>query len=125
MTNTPQSEGSILSRLLRCSAASRRYLFCWRSEVASWYQTVPAQLLRLDHGPWESFPLVGPGRQKHQVKSELVVGSAEDLAIILAFTVPDVLPFYPIDTARWRDFAASISAIGFVVFLFWHVIFMG
>jgi hypothetical protein len=32
-----------------------------------------------------------------------------------------LLPFYPIDTGTWRDFAALIAALAFVVFLFWHL----
>jgi hypothetical protein len=32
-----------------------------------------------------------------------------------------LLPFYPIDTGTWRDFAALLSALAFVVFLFWHL----
>ena len=32
-----------------------------------------------------------------------------------------LLPFYPVETGTWRDFAALISALGFVVFLFWHL----
>jgi hypothetical protein len=32
-----------------------------------------------------------------------------------------LLPFYPIDTGTWRDLAALLSAVAFVVFLFWHL----
>ena len=32
-----------------------------------------------------------------------------------------LLPFFPIDTGTWRDFVALISALAFVVFLFWHL----
>jgi hypothetical protein len=32
-----------------------------------------------------------------------------------------LLPFYPIDTGTWRDLAALLAALGFVVFLFWHL----
>jgi len=60
--------------------------------------------------------------KKHQVKSELVVGSAEDHRDhLLVYLFAMLLPFYPIDTGSWRDFAALISALGFVVFLFWHL----
>ncbi|HZQ25250.1 MAG TPA: hypothetical protein VFA89_20855 [Terriglobales bacterium] len=57
-----------------------------------------------------------------QEKRELVVGSAEDHRDhLLVYLFAMLLPFYPIDTGTWRDFAALISALGFVVFLFWHL----
>jgi hypothetical protein len=60
--------------------------------------------------------------KKHQVKSELVVGSAEDHRDhLLVYLFAILLPFYPIDTGTWRDFAALLAALGFVVFLFWHL----
>jgi hypothetical protein len=60
--------------------------------------------------------------KKHQVKSELVVGSAEDHRDhLLVYLFAMLLPFYPIDTGTWRDFAALLAALGFVVFLFWHL----
>jgi hypothetical protein len=58
--------------------------------------------------------------KEHQVKSELVVGSAEDHRDhLLVYLFAMLLPFYPIDTGTWRDFAALIAALAFVVFLFW------
>jgi hypothetical protein len=60
--------------------------------------------------------------KRHQVKSELVVGSAEDHRDhLLVYLFAMLLPFYPIDTGTWRDFAALIAALGFVAFLFWHL----
>lgn len=55
-------------------------------------------------------------------KRELVVGSAEDHRDhLLVYLFAMLLPFYPIDTGTWRDFAALLSALSFVVFLFWHL----
>lgn len=60
--------------------------------------------------------------KKHQVKRELVVGSAADHRDhLLVYLFAILLPFYPIDTGTWRDFGALIAALGFVVFLFWHL----
>ena len=59
---------------------------------------------------------------RQQVKKQLVVGSAEDHRdhlLVYLFTI--LLPFYSIDTSSWRDFAALVAALGFVVFLFWHL----
>lgn len=55
-------------------------------------------------------------------KRELVIGSAEDHRDhLLVYLFAMLLPFYPIDTGTWRDLAALLSALGFVVFLFWHL----
>lgn len=60
--------------------------------------------------------------KKLQERRELVIGSAEDHRDhLLVYLFAMLLPFYPIDTGTWRDFAALISALGFVVFLFWHL----
>jgi hypothetical protein len=60
--------------------------------------------------------------KKHQVKNELVVGFAEDHRDhLLVYLFAILLPFYSIDTGTWRDLAALIAALGFVVFLFWHL----
>jgi hypothetical protein len=60
--------------------------------------------------------------KKHRLKSELAIGSAEDHRDhLLVYLFAMLLPFYPIDTGTWRDFAALIAALGFVVFLFWHL----
>jgi hypothetical protein len=60
--------------------------------------------------------------QKLQDKRELVIGSAEDHRDhLLVYLFAMLLPFYPIDTGTWRDLAALISALAFVVFLFWHL----
>ncbi len=32
-----------------------------------------------------------------------------------------LLPFYEAATVTWRDFAAVLVALGFVIFLFWHL----
>jgi hypothetical protein len=59
---------------------------------------------------------------REQVKKELVVGTAEDHRDhLLVYLFAMLLPFYSIDTSNWRDFAALVMALGFVVFLFWHL----
>jgi hypothetical protein len=56
------------------------------------------------------------------VTRELVIGSAEDHRDhLLVYLFAMLLPFYPIDTGTWRDLAALIAALSFVVFLFWHL----
>jgi hypothetical protein len=55
-------------------------------------------------------------------KRELTVGKAEDHRdhlLVYLFTM--LLPLYPIDLSNWRDFSAILAALGFVIFLFWHL----
>lgn len=60
--------------------------------------------------------------RKHKDRKELTVGAAEDHRdhlLVYLFTM--LLPLYPIDMASWRDLAAILAALGFVIFLFWHL----
>jgi len=60
--------------------------------------------------------------QKLQETRELVIGAAEDHRDhLLVYLFAILLPFYPIDTGTQRDLAALLSALAFVVFLFWHL----
>jgi hypothetical protein len=60
--------------------------------------------------------------KKHEVKSDLVVGTAEDHRDhLLVYLFAMLLPFYSVDTTSWRDFAALLTAVGFVIFMFWHL----
>lgn len=55
-------------------------------------------------------------------KRTLVVGKADDHRDhILVYLFAMLLPFYSVDTNSWRIFSATLLAIGFVVFLFWHL----
>jgi hypothetical protein len=60
--------------------------------------------------------------KKKQLNNEVVVGKAEDHRDhLLVYLFATLLPFYSIDTASWRDFAALMTAVVFVVFLFWYL----
>jgi hypothetical protein len=53
---------------------------------------------------------------------DIVVGKAEDHRDhLLVYLFAMLLPFYPIDTLTWRDLAALLAAVAFIVFLFWHL----
>jgi hypothetical protein len=53
---------------------------------------------------------------------DIVVGKAEDHRDhLLVYLFAMLLPFYPIDTITWRDLAALLAAVTFIVFLFWHL----
>jgi len=60
--------------------------------------------------------------RKLEEKRELVVGTAEDHRDhILVYLFAILLSFYAADLSTWRDLAAALVAIGFIVFLFWHL----
>ncbi len=53
---------------------------------------------------------------------QIVVGTAEDhREHLLVYLFSMLLPFYATDFGEWRDFAATVAALGFIVFLFWHL----
>lgn len=57
-----------------------------------------------------------------QDKRELAVGHAEDHRDhILVYLFAILLPFYSEDLDTWRQFLSSLAALGFIIFLFWHL----
>ncbi|RZB28988.1 MAG: hypothetical protein AEth_01592 [Candidatus Argoarchaeum ethanivorans] len=60
--------------------------------------------------------------RKLNEKRELVVGTAEDhREHLLVYLFAMLLPFYAADLGTYRDIAAAIAALCFIVFLFWHL----
>jgi len=60
--------------------------------------------------------------KKQADKRELTVGAADDHRDhILVYLFAMLLPFYSEDIGTWRDFGATIAALAFIVFLFWHL----
>lgn len=52
----------------------------------------------------------------------IVVGKAEDHRDhLLVYLFAMLLPFYAVDLGTWRDLAAVLAALGFIIFLFWHL----
>ena len=57
-----------------------------------------------------------------QEKRDLSVGKAEDhREHLLVYLFAMLLPFYAADLGTWRDLAAALAALSFIVFLFWHL----
>jgi hypothetical protein len=42
-------------------------------------------------------------------------------AITSVYLFAMLLPFYSEDIGTWRDFGATLAALAFIVFLFWHL----
>ncbi|MCG7849576.1 MAG: hypothetical protein MIO93_10420 [ANME-2 cluster archaeon] len=60
--------------------------------------------------------------RKLNEKRELIVGTAEDHRDhLLVYLFAILLPFYAADLGTYRDLAAALAAVGFIVFLFWHL----
>jgi hypothetical protein len=60
--------------------------------------------------------------RKQSDKRELTVGTADDHRDhILVYLFAMLLPFYSEDIGTWRDFGATLGALAFIVFLFWHL----
>jgi len=60
--------------------------------------------------------------KKQNDKRLLTVGSADDHRDhILVYLFAMLLPFYSAELCTWRDFLATIAALAFIVFLFWHL----
>lgn len=57
-----------------------------------------------------------------QERREITIGMAEDHRDhLLVYLFSMLLPFYAPDVGTWRSFAATVAALGFIVFLFWHL----
>lgn len=60
--------------------------------------------------------------KKRNDKREIRVGSADDHRDhILVYLFAMLLPFYSEDLGSLRDLAATLAALAFIVFLFWHL----
>jgi len=60
--------------------------------------------------------------KKQTDKRELKVGSADDHRDhILVYLFAMLLPFYSQDIGTWRNLGATVAALAFIVFLFWHL----
>lgn len=60
--------------------------------------------------------------RKQADKRELTVGTAEDHRDhILVYLFAMLLPLYSEDLGSWRHLSASLAALAFIVFLFWHL----
>jgi len=60
--------------------------------------------------------------KKNRDKRELVAGRTEDHRDhLLVYLFAMLLPFYTANLNVWRDFIAGLTALSFIVFLFWHL----
>lgn len=55
-------------------------------------------------------------------KREIIVGTSEDHRDhLLMYLFAMLLPFYTANLETWREFSAAVAALGFIIFMFWHL----
>jgi len=60
--------------------------------------------------------------KKQADKRDLTVGTTDDHSDhILVYLFAVLLPFYSEDLGTWRDLCATVAALAFIVFMFWHL----
>jgi hypothetical protein len=60
--------------------------------------------------------------KRNNDRREIVVGSADDHRDhILVYLFAMLLPFYSVDLGTLRDLIATLAALSFIIFLFWHL----
>ena len=60
--------------------------------------------------------------KRHSDVRLLVIGRTEDRrGHVLVYLFAILLPFYRQNVDSWRDFSALVTALVFIVFLFWHL----
>jgi len=124
MPSTTQGEGLKIARLLMVLSGASPLFILWAIRGS---KMIPDLYLLTFCGVMVVVPnlflwLRIRTAQKLEEKRELVIGSAEDHRDhLLVYLFAMLLPFYPIDTGTRRDLAALVSAVAFVVFLFWHL----
>jgi hypothetical protein len=67
------------------------------------------------------FRRVSVARRLHEVETRKI-GTAEDHRDhLLVYLFAMLLPFYSVELSGFRELAATVAALSFVIFLFWHL----
>ena len=124
MSSNPKTEGLKVARLMMVLSSTSPLFVLWAIRGS---KLIPDRYLISFCALMVVLPYlflwlrIGAAR-KLNVTRDLVIGSAEDHRDhLLVYLFAMLLPFYPIDTGTCRDLAALITALAFVVFLFWHL----
>jgi hypothetical protein len=60
--------------------------------------------------------------KSHNERRAIVIGRSEDHRDhLLVYLFAMLIPFYTTSMGDWRDFSATLVAVGFIVFLFWNL----
>ncbi len=118
------SEGLKIARLLMVLSSISPLFILWAIRGNSlipdqWFTGFCALMILLPNG----FLWLRIWTAKKQAdRREITVGTADDHRDhILVYLFAMLLPFYSQNPTSWRDFGATIVALAFIVFLFWHL----
>jgi|SRR5579884_2636336 len=121
---TTHGEGLKAARLLMVLSSVSPLFILWAIRGNSlipdhWFIGVCALMVIVPN----AFLWLRIGTAKKQAdKREITVGTADDHRDhILVYLFAMLLPFYSQDVRTWRDFGATLAALAFIVFLFWHL----
>jgi hypothetical protein len=123
-TTGKQSEGLRIARLLMVLSSISPLFILWaiRGNSLIWDRWLISFCALMVVVPYLFLGLRIKTAKRLQEKRELVVGTAEDHRDhLLVYLFAVLLPFYATVLAGWRDFAALLVALIFIVFLFWHL----
>jgi hypothetical protein len=123
-SSSTQSEGLKAARLLMVLSSISPLFILWAIRGSSlipdrWFIGICALMVILPN----AFLWLRVRTAKKQAdRRELTVGMADDHRDhILVYLFAMLLPFYSEDIGTWRDLGATIAALAFIVFLFWHL----
>jgi hypothetical protein len=124
MSKQVHSEGLRMARLLMVLSSMSPLFVLWairgnRLVLDRYFLTFCAAMVVI---PYSALWLRIVTARRVGERREVVVGSAEDHRDhLLVYLFAMLLPFYAVDLATWRDVAAVLVGLGFIIFLFWHL----
>jgi hypothetical protein len=118
------SEGLKLARFLMVLSSVSPLFVLWAlrgSRVVDdrWLVTVCLLFILIPNGfLWWRISIA----RRHKELRKLTVARAEDHRDhLLVYLFAMLLPFYADEMATWRSMSCTLVAVGFIVFLFWHL----
>jgi hypothetical protein len=120
----PQSEGLKAARLLMVLSSISPLFILWairgNSLIPDRYFIGFSALMVVVPNAFLWLRIRTARKQKDQ--RHITVGAADDHRDhILVYLFAMLLPFYSEDLGSWRDLGATVAALAFIVFLFWHL----
>ena len=121
---SPQSEGLKVARLLMVLSSISPLFILWairgNSLIPDRYFIGFSALMVVVPNAFLWLRIRTARKQKDQ--RDITVGAADDHRNhILVYLFAMLLPFYSEDLGSWRDLGATVAALAFIVFLFWHL----
>jgi len=126
MTKKKKHEGLAIARLLMVFSSISPLFILWAIKGNSitglndWWFLVGCAFMVIVPNFFLWIRILVAVKQKD--KRNLTIGSVEDHRDhLLVYLFAMLLPFYSASMTTFRDLATHLSAIGFIIFLFWHL----